>query len=221
MDSALIAEYEKSGYLFFEAVQIEWEADDAPVMRLLSGGFVSFTVDGSSETFLPRSDDYGLLGSVSTFSDGIEATASRGEVTILGPSSDGIGYISAAKSQGSRVRIWNGAVNPSTGAVVGAPELIFDGEFDYADVPVGPSSTAFVLNVGTRQERQLEPDAQRRLTDAYHQSIWPGELGCKNVSAVNRKVYWRLATPTGGVGAGGGGGGGNGNGGGGGIVDLL
>lgn len=219
MDSALIAEFRKAGYLEFEAVQIEWAADDAPVMRLVSGGFVTFSVDGASQTFLSRDDDYGLLGAISTFSDGIEAQATRGEVTVLGPSGDGIGYISAAASQGSRVRIWNGAVNPSTGAVVGAPELIFDGETDYPDLPVSRNSTAWVINVGTRQERQLEPDAQRRLTDAYHQSIWPGELGCKNVSAVNRKIYWRLATPTGGVGGGGGGGGGNG--GGGGIVDLL
>jgi hypothetical protein len=219
MDSALIAEFEKGGYRVFEAVQIEWEAEDAPVMRLVSGGFVTFSVDGSDETFIARDTIYGVLGSVSAFRDGIEAQAPRGEVTLLGPSSDGIGYISAEKSQGSRVRIWNGAVNPSTGAVVGAPELIFDGEFDYADIPTGASSTGWVLNIGTRQERQLEPDAQRRLTDAYHQSVWPGELGCKNVSAVNRKIYWRLATPTGGVGGGGGGGGGNG--GGGGIVDLL
>lgn len=73
---------------------------------------------------------------------------------------------------------------------IAQPELKFDGEIDKARFRVG-DSWLLTLECGTQAERQLEDNADWRLNNAFHQLIWPGELGLSFVDGVTRKKEWR------------------------------
>jgi hypothetical protein len=73
---------------------------------------------------------------------------------------------------------------------MGQPELKFDGEIDKPRLQVG-ESWSLTLECGTQAERQLEPNADWRLNNSFHQKIWPGELGLQFVDGVTRKKEWR------------------------------
>lgn len=159
---------------------------------LTDGGFVLFDAgegDGA-ETYLGRHPDYGVLDSVPAISDGDGVNTTRLDLGIL-PSSDvAVAALSAPSTQGVRVQWWEGAINWTTGALIGEPELKFDGEIDKARFSSG-QTWALTLECGTQAERQLEPNADWRLNNAFHQTAWPGELGLIFVDGVARKNEWR------------------------------
>jgi hypothetical protein len=41
----------------------------------------------------------------------------------------------------------------------------------------------------------LEPNEERIQSDAFHQSVWPGELGYEHQTSAKRKVFWRADAP--------------------------
>ena len=47
------------------------------------------------------------------------------------------------------------------------------------------------LECGTQAERQLEPNADWRLNNAFQQTIWPDDQGLIYVDGVARKKEWR------------------------------
>jgi hypothetical protein len=53
------------------------------------------------------------------------------------------------------------------------------------------------MECGTEEGRLLEENAERKLSDSFHQAVWPGELGLEFVTTVTRKIYWRANDPAG------------------------
>jgi hypothetical protein len=119
-------------------------------------------------------------------------------------------HLAAAAMQGSRVRVWLGAV--SAGAVVADPYLLFDGEVDQPTLTVGKGTRTLEYDCVSSFERLFDLDEGFRLVDAEHQRIWSGETGLENVTALPRTIYWgaigRSGSSGGNYGGGGGGGGG-------------
>lgn len=210
MDATLLANWSQPVSTHFTAVEIVLPS---ATLRLCSGGFVSFAVDGVSASFTARDSVYGTLGQVKTIKDGIDATAMSASIKLYPPTDTALAALAAPTAQGSMVRIWQGAVDQTTGLSDGAPELLFTGELDVPQLSVSAGSWELTLECITEEARQLEPDAQRRLSDAFHQKIWPGELGLKHVTNLRRKIYWRLPEPRGAATGSGGGNGGGSNGG--------
>tara|TARA_R110002073_G_scaffold120601_1_gene262638 strand:- start:15134 stop:15784 length:651 start_codon:yes stop_codon:yes gene_type:complete len=201
MDASLLANWSQSVSTHFTAVEIVLPSQ---TIRLVSGGFVSFDVDGSPVSFTARDTVYGTLGEVAVIKDGIDAVALSATIKLLPPTDTAMAGIAAPAAQGSLVRIWQGAVDQATGLADGAPELLFTGELDFGTLSVSARSWVVALECLTEEARQLEPDAQRRLSDAFHQKVWPGELGLSHVTNLSRKIYWRLAEPRGAATGGGG-----------------
>lgn len=160
------------------------------IICLTDGGFANY--DGF--TYLGEHPDYGVLSKVSEISDGAEVTTTRVNITIL-PSSDiAVADLGSPFAQGSRVRWWEAVVDPSTGLLIGEPELKFDGELDKPSFSVG-ASWEMMLECGTQAERQVEANADWRLNHAFHTTIWPGETGLEFVTSVTRKLEWRERPP--------------------------
>ena len=187
MDATLKATLSGASATTFTAVSI---ALPAGTVRLLSGGSVA--IGGNV-----YADDatYGALDMVETVEDGLDGQTSRATIQILPASSTAITNISAAAAQGSVVLIYQGAINTATGASIGTVETLFEGELDTAKLSVGAGGWVLTLECGTAEGRLLEPNDERRLSDAFHQSIWPGELGLREVTGVVRKIYWRARDP--------------------------
>lgn len=189
MDTALIAGYQQPVPTLCTLVR--FDLPGAPLC-LTDGGFVVFDAgEGEgAETYLGRHPVYGVLDNVGSIRDGAEAQTTRIDIGVLPPSDTAVAALASPTIQGVRVQWWEGVVDRDTGGLIGQPELKFDGEIDKPRFRVG-DSWLLTLECGTQAERQLEANADWRLNDAFHQTIWPGELGLSFVDGVTRKKEWR------------------------------
>ena len=148
------------------------------------------------ETYIGRDEVFGVVSKIETPSDGADGQASRCAITVLPASDAGLVQLTAPTAQGSHVEIWTSALNRTTGLPIGEElEPLFIGELDYGDMSVA-GSRSLVLDCGTEEGRQLEPNAERRLSHSFHQSVWPGEMGLEYVTKIKQKVWWRTKEPS-------------------------
>jgi hypothetical protein len=189
MDAALITALQAASPTKATLVRFDLPAG---ALCLTDGGFVVFDAgDGDGdETYLGRHPTYGVLGSVPSIKDGADAQTTRLDIVILPASADAVTALKSPTLQGVRVQWWEGAINRATGALIGAPELKFDGEFDRARFSAG-ADWSLVMECGTQAERQLEPNADWRLNHSFHSLIWASETGLIFVDGVTRKKEWR------------------------------
>lgn len=189
MDATLKAAWQGSAPVVFTAVSIA--ISGGATIRLVDGGVVTI----SGDVYSAEDATYGTLGGIETISDGADGQATRCTITLYPPSSAAISALAAATAQGSVVTVYQGAANPSTGASIGTVETLFLGELDYPRFSVSGASYALTLECGTEEGRLLEPNMERKLSDAFHQVAWSGELGLEFVTRLRRKIYWRANDP--------------------------
>lgn len=174
-----------------KATLVRFDLPGSPLC-LTDGGFVVFdALEGQGpETYIDQHPIYGVLNSVPSVTDGAEAQTPRLDIVILPATSTGAAALAQPSIQGIRVQWWEGAIDQVTGSLLGQPILKFDGELDRARLTVG-ETWSLALECGTQAERQLEPNEDWRLNDAFHQICWPSELGLSNVTNVTVKDEWR------------------------------
>jgi hypothetical protein len=173
----------------FVAVKIT--LPDATVIRLLDGaGMV--TIDGA--TYLGRDDTYGVLGTIEGVTDGLGDELPALGISLLPPTNVATAAIAAPSVQGSEVIAMFGAVNPATGASIGTPYTFFAGVVDQAVLSVGKNTRSLQIECVSALEVFFEDEEGVRLTDSYHQSVWPGELGFSLITEMNEPVPWGIAT---------------------------
>lgn len=201
MESALAADR----VLIFGAVEIN-----------LPGGVNLRVLDGAGEivwgggTFLGRDPTYGVLAGIDPPEDGVGDQAPSMSLQFHPPSSAAAGTLAAPSMQGSRVRMWLGALS-ATGAVVADPYLLFDGELDVPALSVSKGTRVLDYEVVSGMERLFENEEGMRLADSFHKSIWPTEAGFAHVTGIVKTIVWGPGEkPNSITGAGGGGGGGGG-----------
>lgn len=186
MDAALIAALEAASPTEVLLVTI---ALPGHTVRWTDGGFVAWGAD----TYQVLDETYGEFGGCEAIEDGADTQATVCAVTFL-CDQDAIAELIEPEVQGSLVTIHLGAVNRTTGALIGEPDLLFRGELDQPRLGIGPGQS-LIYDCITEEARMLEPNEEQRLTDSFHQSVWPGELGFEFVTDLEQKVYWRADDP--------------------------
>lgn len=190
MDSSLLAAFQQPAPIKCTLVRFDMPGG---AICLTDGGFaVHDAGEGEGpETYFGRHPVYGVLSSVGSIKDGADAQTTRIDIVILPASDVATAALGNPSTQGVRVQWWEGVIDPVTGGLMGQPELKFDGEIDKPRLQVG-ESWSLTLECGTQAERQLEPNADWRLNNSFHQKIWgTGELGLQFVDGVTRKKEWR------------------------------
>ena len=189
MDMSLVAAFQQPAPIKCTLVRLDMPGG---AVCMTDGGFsVHDAGEGEGpETYFGRHPVYGVLSSVGAIKDGADAQTTRIDIVILPASDVAAAALGNPSTQGVRVQWWEGVIDPATGGLMGEPELKFDGEIDKPRLQVG-DSWSLTLECGTQAERQLEPNADWRLNHAFHQTIWPGELGLIFVDGVARKNEWR------------------------------
>ena len=175
-----------------KATLVRIDLPGAPLC-LTDGGFAVFdSGEGrGAEVYVDEHPSYGVLNSVPSMKDGAESETPRLDIVILPPAGGaGAAALASPTIQGVRVQWWEAAIDWNTGALLGAPILKFEGELDRARLTVG-ATWSLALECGTQAERQLEPNEDWRLNDAFHQLCWPGEYGLSNVTNITVKDEWR------------------------------
>lgn len=188
MDAALLADLEGHSPTVFTAMKLTLSIGP---LRLVTGGTV--VVEG--ETYIPHHSEFGSLDSAEPVEDGADGQASRCTVVLLPDTDAAIATLVDPTEQDAPIIIYQGTVNPVTGAVVGY-EVLFEGELDFPHLSVGADTRSVSLECGTEEGRLLEPNEERRLSDSNHKAIWgAAERGLENVTSVQKKVYWRASDP--------------------------
>ncbi|MFN3584831.1 hypothetical protein [Phenylobacterium sp.] len=189
LSPALDAHLARAQVTLFVAVEIVLPS---ATIRLLDGAGV-LTFD--SRTFTGRDPVYGVLGPIEPLTDGLDAEAPRVTISLLPPTNTAAATLAAPAAQGSAVSLWFGAVDTATGLVVDAPDLFFVGEVDVPTLRVGKGSRVLEYEVASVWERFFRNDEGARLTDAFHQSVYPGEKGLEFVTDVQRQLPWGADLP--------------------------
>lgn len=189
MDTALAADR----VLLFGAIQIDLPSY---TLRLLDG-MSELTFNGGS--FVGRDATFGALDSIDEPDDGMGDEAPAMSITLLPSSSAAATTLAAATMQGSRIRVWLGAV--SGGTVVSDPYLLLDGEIDQPILTLSKGARKLEYECVSSFERLFEADEGFRLVDAEHQRIWPGETGLENVTELPKTIYWGTDRPVASYGA--------------------
>lgn len=159
----------------------------------LLDGAASLTFNGRNYT--GRDPVYGTLSAISNLTDGMGNEAPRLSITLLPASDAAAADLAGPDMQGSIVTIYFGAVERTTGQVVPNPHLLFVGELDVPFLTAGENMRELEYEVASIFERFFADDEGARLSDGFHQSIWPGEKGFAFQTGVPQGVYWGVEAP--------------------------
>ena len=167
-------------------------------VRLLVGsGFVRFSVDGTIETFTGSDDVVGVFSAIDTLTDGMGDEAPALSLTFIPAKDAAAAQLASVAMQGSPVRLWLGAIDPMSGLVIGDPLLLFNGLLDVASLKVSSTGRTVDYEITSIFEDFFLSDDGARLSDTFHQYLWPDELGCAFVTYVAGQIYWGTSSPDG------------------------
>lgn len=166
----------------------------AATIRWTDGGFVKW----GDDFYRAKDATYGVLDSIGEIVDGVDDDASPVEIGIIPPSLESLDDLIAADAQGGVVTIHIGAVDETTGLLIGEPYRLHRGRLDRPVVNMGAMTLTY--EILTAEALGLEPNEDQRQSDAFHQSIWPGERGYEHQTEGSKKVYWRDDDPNNAIG---------------------
>ncbi len=165
-------------------------------------GYDLLLLDGAGELmiggrkFVGRDPVYGVLDNVKGLADSIGDTAPTLTLGLIPPSTGALSDLLSPDVQGSQVTVSIGCIDIATGLVVPAPYVLFSGELDVPTLNWGTRDRRLDYKVISVADRLFNIEEGRRLSDAFHQSVWPGELGLAFVTDVETTVPWGQALNT-------------------------
>lgn len=148
---------------------------------LTDGGYAFY--DGFY--YLGAEPSLGLFQGISGLTSGMGSQTTRVDLRVLPKSNAAASILGSPSTQGSRVRVWRGAIDRQTGLLIGEPVLRFDGEIDQPRFSVGADRT-LTIACGTQSARQLEENADWRANHSFHSTRWPGENGMVRVAGITK-----------------------------------
>lgn len=190
MDPALAAALATSRPLYFAWAEIVLPG---ATLRLLDG---SAEVPMRGGTFVGRDPVYGVLDSVKGLSDSVGDSAPGVTLGLIPASDTALSVLLDPAIQGSPVTLGIGVLNMATGLPIGEPFVLFVGELDVPTPKWSENDRRLEWSVVSIGERLFQIEEGRRLSDAFHQKVWPGELGLGFVTDVEAWVPWGQALDT-------------------------
>lgn len=192
---------------------VKIELPDADLL-FCDGAFVKW----DAETFNASDPDFGSIGSMEAFEEGVGDEIPAMRMVFLPSSTAAAADLSRPDYQGCRVRMWIAEVDPETNEVVGDPSLEFDGQADSTDLVIDRGTRELEMDIVSAAERLFLVNEGNTLSPRFHKTLYPGELGEDNAIGVGVGVAWGTAAPAqtyspaygGGFGSDGGGGSGGG-----------
>lgn len=133
---------------------------------------------------------FGTLDAVEDVTEQVGTEAPTIRFTFLPTSVAAMAEITSPLMQGSEVSLWFGVIDPDSGLLIGAPELLFLGELDTAEIDVDTNRTVISFDVASAWERLFEASEGQRLNNSFQQSIYPGDLGMEFVTQIQREEPW-------------------------------
>ncbi len=161
---------------------------------LLSGGGV-LKYDG--DLYVAKHPVWGSIAEIPAIASAIDDLVPGG-VIMMAPNPDTpLSVLLDDAVEGSRVRGWQGEVDPETGEVASA-SLLADLIVDHPYRVRVQGQRLIALETMSRAERMFSMNRGNVCSPRFHKSIWPGEKGFDNCSDVEVSVPWGTqAAPSG------------------------
>lgn len=159
-------------------------------------GYDLLLLDGAAQImignrkFVGRDATYGVLDTIKGLADSIGDKAPAVTLGLIPPGSASLAALLDPAVQGSPCTISVGCVDIRTGLIIPDPYVLFAGELDVPTVKWAPNDRRLDYKVTSIAERLFATEEGRRLSDAFHQKTWPGELGLAFVTDVESTVPW-------------------------------
>lgn len=158
-------------------------------VHLCDGGLIKW----GATTFKAKHPVFGTVASIDPLGDGIGDEVPALELVLLPLGAPA--QLSQPGFQSSRARFWIAEYDPATSAVVGTPDLQFDGQVDQTTLSVGRSERRLSISIVSILERLFEGNIGNSLNPIWHKSIWPGETGHDNATGLVRDLAWATEKP--------------------------
>src|SRR3546814_8561560 len=128
---------------------------------------------------------------MSTRSEEIGEEAPEISIELYPPNASAMATLCNPNMQGSKVSIFVGAVDPTSGLIIGQPEVKFLGEIDVPSLTIGEGGQRSLSYTAVSVvERLFEADEGERAQDDGHQSIWPGITRLDVRNSMDQNVYF-------------------------------
>jgi hypothetical protein len=187
LSPAMAAALAESRVLLFGAVRI---ALPNYTIRLLDG---SGALPIGNEIYQGRDATYGVLDTIEGIEESLGAEAPTLSIGLIPASDAALAALVDPSVQGAEVQVMVGVVNLSTGQPVGIPYQVFVGELDVPTITWGENDLRLEYRVISVAERFFQIEEGRRLSSAFHQSVWPGEKGLDYCTDVEITLPWGQA----------------------------
>lgn len=155
---------------------------------LLLDGAAQIMVGGKK--FVGRDPIYGTIDTIKGLADSIGDKSPAITLGLLPPGTGALAQLLDPSVQGSPVTISMGCVDMRTGLLIPDPYVLAVGELDVATVKWSANRRSIDYKITSVGERLFATEEGRRLSDAFHQKVWPGELGLAFVTDVETTVPW-------------------------------
>lgn len=165
---------------------LKLELRDGRIIRLCDGGFVPW----GSEIYQVTDDVFGMIGSMDVFEEGVGDEVPAFSITFLPASTAAAIDLAAPGMQGSRLRLWLAEIDDLTGQIIVAPDQQVDAQLDQVRLVTGKNRRELPMTFVPRGERFFSSNEGNSLSNAFHQSIFPGELGEVNATGLTGAVAW-------------------------------
>ncbi|WP_029625106.1 hypothetical protein [Sphingomonas sp. PAMC 26605] len=177
----------------------------APLIEAILPGHTLHHLVGSGEAmwgerkFTGRDPKFGVLLAAGDLKDGVGDEAPDWELTFGPPDEASAADLVSATAQGGIVNGWVGVIDRETGLILPDPIQVFAGTLDVPKLQVGKGTLSAVWRCVSALEAFHDQEVGARLSDAFHQMIWPGETGCANMSGIAKVSNWGVEKPPSGV----------------------
>lgn len=175
LETALNTAINEQSVTLFTAVQIA--LPDQTINLIDTAGFVTFNVDGSPVTFTGSDPIFGTLMGVSAVGSQMGNETPRSTITIQPPTVEAMGHLAGVNVQGSVVRVWEGAVDQSTGAVIGTPHQFWTGLIDIPTAITDATTRMIELDTVSVLARFLQKNEGIRLNLAWQRHHFANAAG--------------------------------------------
>lgn len=159
-------------------------------------GYDLLLIDGAGELmignrlFVGRDATYGVLDTIKGLVDSVGDKAPALSLGLIPAGTAALAALLSPDVQGSPVTVSIGCIDMQTGWPVSNPYVLFAGELDTAKVSWGTRDRRIEYKVTSVAERFFQIEEGKRLSDTWHQSVWPGELGLSLITDVETYVPW-------------------------------
>lgn len=140
--------------------------------------------------FVGRDPVYGVLSTVKGLTNSIGDQVPSITLGLIPAGDAALAALVDPAVQGSLVTISIACVDIATGIVVPGQYILAVGELDVPTIKWGANTRTLEYRVASVGERLFQTEEGRRLSDAFHQKVWPGELGLGFVTDVETVVPW-------------------------------